>query len=147
MHTIIRLSMFLCVDMNTSLDMYSRLGLCLKIIFILVLETMFVFLSCRCFYFLNNWAAHLQYLWVVIHLPLEAAFPCRGSALGEVAALVEKEKSFSIFFLQALQFSTVLPVDCSLRGQNKVSPWPVDMEISAIITLLKRYVFKKKKPF
>lgn len=79
--------------------------------------------------FYINCAAHLQNVRVVVDLPLEAAFSCRSSTLGEVAALVEKEKSFSIFFLQALQFSTVLPVDGSLRGQNEVSPWPVGMEI------------------
>lgn len=66
---------------------------------------------------------------VVVHLPLEAALPCRGGALGEVAALVEEEKSFSVFLLQALQLGAVLPVDGSLRGQDEVSPWPVGMEI------------------
>lgn len=89
-----------------------------------------------------NLAAHLQNVRVVIHLPLEAAFPCRGGALGEVAALVEKEKSFPIFFLQALQFGSVLPVDGGLRGQNEVSPWPVGMEIVQYKHLIV-YVYKQ----
>lgn len=88
-----------------------------------------MFLVCVSIYFFNNCAAHLQYLRVVVHLPLEAALSCQGGALGEVAALVQEEKSFSIFFFQALQFSTVLPVDGSLGGQNKVSPWPVGIEM------------------
>lgn len=59
-------------------------------------------------------AAHLQDLWVVVHLPLVAAFSCRGGALGEVAAFVQEEQRFSIFFLQSLQLSSVLSVDGGL---------------------------------
>lgn len=88
-----------------------------------------MFLVCASIYFFNDCAAHLQYLWVVVPMPLETALFCRGGALGEVAALVQEEKSFSIFFFQTLQFSTVLPVDGSLGGQNKVSPWPVGIEM------------------
>lgn len=45
-----------------------------------------------------SWETHLQNLRVVIHLPLIATFSCRRSPLGEVAALVQEEKGFSIFF-------------------------------------------------
>lgn len=71
----------------------------------------YFFLVCTFFPSEYNLAAHLQNVRVVVHLPLEAAFSRRGGTLGEVAALVEKEKSFAILFLQTLQFSTVLPVD------------------------------------
>lgn len=47
---------------------------------------------------LQCFASHLQNLGVVVNLTLVAALPCRGSPLGEVAALVQEEQRFSVLF-------------------------------------------------
>lgn len=43
-------------------------------------------------------ASHLQNLRVVINPTLVATFSCRAGTLREVAALVQEEQSFSVFF-------------------------------------------------
>ena len=67
---------------------------------------------------------HLQHLRVIEDLVLVAALSGGGDALGEVGALVQDQRRFSVSGLEGGQLLSVLGMQSHLGRQEEVPPWP-----------------------